>query len=130
MGEKGMGETNHSTVTAFINVINEIVNQKLATLDQAALCQVVSDDVGSGLYNLRLVTDPTTIIKDVVNDTPFSFKNGDYVYILKIKNRLDNAIIIGTQRPHNMPSSTITTTTNTTVINEGTAYRDGDAIQY
>lgn len=116
----------------FLELINSLIDQKLSNLDQAALCQIVSDDVGSNLYNVQLVSDPLTIIKDVVNDTPFSFKNGDYVYILKIKNRLDNAIIIGTQRPHTMQSTetNTTTTTNTTIINNGTTYEDGDTLQY
>lgn len=83
----------------FLEVINSMIDEKLKMLDKVEICQVVSDDDGSGTYNIKLLSDENTIIKNVVNCTSFSFTNGDYVYILKIQNKLSNSIIIGSNSP-------------------------------
>lgn len=83
----------------FLEVINSMIDEKLKMLDKVEICQVVSDDDGSGTYNIKLLSDENTIIKNVVNSTSFSFTNGDYVYILKIQNKLSNSIIIGSNSP-------------------------------
>jgi len=83
----------------FLTLLNSIIDDRLAKIDRVELCQVVSDDAGSGTYNIKLLSDDNTIVRGVVNSTPFSYSNGDYVYILKIQNKLDNAIIIGTNKP-------------------------------
>ena len=82
-----------------LEVINSMIDEKLKMLDKVEICQVVSDDDGSGTYNIKLLSDENTIIKNVVNCTSFSFTNGDYVYILKIQNKLSNSIIIGSNSP-------------------------------
>ena len=83
----------------FLDVLNSIIDDKIKKLDTVEICQVVSDDNGSGLYNVKLLSDENTIIRDVVNSTGFSFTNGDYVYLLKIRNQLSNATIIGVNSP-------------------------------
>ena len=83
----------------FLDVINSLIDAKLAMLDKFEICQIVSDDDGSGTYNIKLLSDENTIIKNVVNCTSFSFANGDYAYILKIQNKLSNSIIIGSNSP-------------------------------
>ncbi len=83
----------------FLDVINSLIDAKLAMLDKVEICQIVSDDDGSGTYNIKLLSDENTIIRNVVNCTSFSFTNGDYAYILKIQNKLSNSIIIGSNSP-------------------------------
>ena len=83
----------------FLEVINSIIDDRLAGLDKVEICQIVSDDDGSGTYDIKLLSDEETVIRDVVNCTDFSFTNGEYAYIIKIKNKLSNSIIIGSNSP-------------------------------
>lgn len=87
------------TVKEFLDVINSIIDDRLAGLDKVEICQIVSNDDGSGTYNIKLLSDENTIVKNVVNCTDFSFANGDYAYIIKIQNNLSNSIIIGSNSP-------------------------------
>ena len=90
----------------FLKVINSIIDDRLANLDRTEICQVVSMDNSSGLYDVKLVSDTNVVIKNVVNCTDFSFTSGDYVYVIKIHNNLSNAIIIGTNSPKMTQQST------------------------
>lgn len=87
------------TVKEFLDVINSIIDDRLAGLDKVEICQIVSNDDGSGTYSIKLLSDENTIIRNVVNCTDFSFTNGDYAYIIKIQNNLSNSIIIGSNSP-------------------------------
>ena len=87
------------TVAGFYQLINNLIDEKLSKQDKIEICQIVSDDNGSGKYNIRLLSGENTIIHDVVSSRKTSFKNGDYAYILKIHNKLSNAIIIGSNTP-------------------------------
>lgn len=88
------------TVASFYQLINNLIDAKLSKVDHLEICQIVSDDNGSGKYNIKLLSGENTIVHDVVTSRKTSFKNGDYVYILKIHNNLSNSIIIGGNSPH------------------------------
>ena len=117
----------------FLEIINDLINQRIRSLSKVILCQIVSDDVGSGLYNVR-VNDgegrPSVMYKDILNSTPFSFKNGDSAYLLIIDGDMTNAVIISPQKPKPTNSTQENVVNNTTVINNGTSYEDGDTLQY
>lgn len=117
-------------VMDFINIISDMINSKLASLDQTDNCQIVSNDNGSGVYDIKVWSDTgEEIIHNVVNASGYSFKNGDNAIILKIKGDLHNSIILGGNNP-NTNSTSGTTINNTTIINEGEEWRDGDIIHY
>ena len=78
----------------FLELINEIVDQKLESMDRVVSCQICSNDDGTDIYSIKLLSDPNTRIDGVINCSKFSFKSGDFAYILKIKNDLANCFII------------------------------------
>lgn len=92
----------------FLKIINDMIKDKLDKMDRTEICEVVSMDNGSGLYDVKTVSDSgeITIIRDVVNCTDFSFTNGDFVHVIRIQNSLSNAIIIGTNSPKMTQQST------------------------
>ena len=90
---------NQDVIKQFLELVKTLIDQKLSSRDQIEICQIVSDDDGSGKYNIKLLSGEDTIIHDVVSSRRTSFKNGDYAYILKIQNKLSNAIIIGGNAP-------------------------------
>lgn len=90
-----MSKQNNQSTEDFLNLINSLIDDRMANLDRVELCRVVSNDDGSGTYNLKLVSDDNTVVEGVVNSSPFSYSIGDYVYVLKIQNKMSNAIIIG-----------------------------------
>ena len=117
----------------FLELINSLINQRISSLSKVILCQIVSDDVGSGLYNVRIDDTedrPSVMYKDILNSTPCSFKNGDSAYLLIIGGDMTNAVIIAPQKPKPTNSAQENTVNNTTIINNGTSYEDGDTLQY
>lgn len=90
----------NNNATDFLDLINSMIEDKLSKMDQVDICQIVSNDNGTNRYNIKLISDGNTIIHDVINCSRFSFSAGDYAYILKIKNQLNNAIIIGANNPN------------------------------
>lgn len=91
---------NNNNATDFLDLINSMIEDKLSKMDQVDICQIVSNDNGTNRYNIKLISDGDTVIHDVINCSKFSFSAGDYAYILKIKNQLNNAIIIGANNPN------------------------------
>lgn len=91
---------NNNNATDFLDLINSMIEDKLSKMDQVEICQIVSNDNGTNRYNIKLISDGDTVIHDVINCSKFSFSAGDYAYILKIKNQLNNAIIIGANNPN------------------------------
>lgn len=90
----------NNNATDFLDLINSMIEDKLSKMDQVDICQIVSNDNGTNRYNIKLISDGDTVIHDVINCSKFSFSAGDYAYILKIKNQLNNAIIIGANNPN------------------------------
>ena len=121
------------TIVEFLDLINDLIDKRTSSLSKVILCQIVSDDVGSGLYNVRINDTedrPSVMYKDILNSTPFSFKNGDSAYLLIIDGDMTNAVIIAPQKPKPTNSAQENVVNNTTIINNGTSYEDGDTIQY
>ena len=94
-----MDINNSNLPKEFLDIINSIIDDRLAQIDRTEICQVVSDDKGTGTYDVKLISDANVVIRNVVNCTDFSFTNGDYVYVLLRQNNLSNAIIIGMNSP-------------------------------
>lgn len=117
-------------VMDFVDQIRRMIEDRVASLDQTDNCQILSNDNGSGLYDIKVWTSTgEEIVHDVVNASGYSFKNGDNAIILKIKGDLHNSIILGGNNP-NTNGTSGTTINNTTIVNEGEEWRDGDIIHY
>ena len=117
-------------VMDFVDQIRRMIEDRVASLDQTDNCQILSNNNGSGLYDIKVWTSTgEEIVHDVVNASGYSFKNGDNAIILKIKGDLHNSIILGGNNP-NTNGTSGTTINNTTIVNEGEEWRDGDIIHY
>ncbi len=82
-----------------VKTVRDIIQQELSTRGQTVLCQVVAktDDKH---YNVYVVPDESEIIQNVLNTTRLDFKEGDYVYIYKINNQLNNSFIMSAVNPY------------------------------
>ena len=82
-----------------VNVIRDVIQQELSKKGQTILCQVVNktDDKH---YDVYVVPDESEVVKNVLNTTRFDFKEGDYVYIYKINNQLNNSFIMSAVDPY------------------------------
>ena len=79
-------------VSELVDIIRDIVRQELSGLDQTVLCKIKKKN-SEDHYDVTIVPDDKTIVKNVVNMTKFELKEGDYVYVYKINNQLSNSFI-------------------------------------
>ena len=75
-----------------VDVIRDLIQQELSKRDSTTLCEVV-EKVSDDHYNLCTVSDPDTILHNVVNMTKFELKIGDFVYIYNLNGQLNNSFI-------------------------------------
>ena len=75
-----------------VDIIREVIKQELNKIDTTVLCQIEAIK-GNDRYDVSIVPDNSTFIRNVVNMTKFDLQVGDYVYIYKIKNQLSNSFI-------------------------------------
>lgn len=75
-----------------VDVIREVIKQELSKTDSTILCQIKAkkDD---DHYDVSIVPDDQTLLRNVTNMTKFDLEVGDYVYVYKIKNQLNNCFI-------------------------------------
>ena len=86
-----MGSEDKAAVQ-MVSMIKEIVSQEMDKRDSTILCRV-EEQVDEFHYNLTIVPDSSSIVRDVPNMTIFKLKQGDYVYVYKINNQLSNCFI-------------------------------------
>ena len=75
-----------------VDIIRDVVRQELNKIDSTILCQVKAIK-GEDHYDVAIVPDDQTYLRNVVNMTKFDLEVGDYVYVYKIKNQLGNCFI-------------------------------------
>ena len=75
-----------------VELIKEIVSQETSKLDSTILCQV-EEQVDEYHFNLTIVPDNSSVIRNVPNMTIFKLQQGDYVYVYKVNNQLSNCFI-------------------------------------
>ena len=90
----------NQAVNELVDIIRDIVRQEIAGLDTTVLCQVKSKK-GEDHYDVTIVPDDKTIVRNVVNMTKFDLEVGDYVYVFKINNQLSNSFICYKVTPYN-----------------------------
>lgn len=75
-----------------VDIIREIVRQEISNVGSTILCQVKAkkDDYH---YDVSIVPDDQTLVRNVANMTRFDLEEGDYVYVYKINNQLNNCFI-------------------------------------
>lgn len=75
-----------------VDIIRDIAQQEIAKRGSVILCQV-EEQKDEYHYDLTIVPDKSNIIHNVSNMTRFELSRGDYVYIYKVGNQLNNAFI-------------------------------------
>ena len=90
-----MGEKKNPTTAAagMVDLIRELIQQELVKEDDTATCRIMACNP-DGTYDITILPDMITVISSVKSISPENLKQGDYAYIYKFKNRLNNAIII------------------------------------
>ena len=84
---------NETGVNEFVDLIREIVRQELKHSDSTILCRVEHkrDDTH---FDLSIVPNDTqALLRNIANQTRFDIAVGDYVYVYKINNQLNNCFI-------------------------------------
>ena len=90
-----MGEKKNPTTAAagMVDLIRELIQQELVKEDDTATCRIMACNP-DGTYDITILPDMITVISSVKSISLENLKQGDYAYIYKFKNRLNNAIII------------------------------------
>lgn len=81
------------TVSNFVDIIKEMIQDEINKQDNTILCKVASVN-NDGSYNVYILPDESTVINSIPALTDFDLQQGDYVYIYKIRNQLNNSFII------------------------------------
>ena len=90
---------NEKAANELVDIIRDIVLRELDKRDSTSLCYVTEqkDDLH---FNVYVVPDEDTVIENVLNSSGLQIKVGDYVYIYKINNKLNNSFIISKVTPY------------------------------
>ena len=86
-------DKDNKTALDLINLIKDLVTDELNKRDNTCVCQVVACNE-DGTYNIFVVPDTRTVITNVKSMSLEVIKVGDYVYVYKFQNKLNNAIIL------------------------------------
>ena len=76
-----------------VDLIRELIQQELIKEDNTATCRIMACN-SDGSYDINVLPDMVTVIRSVKSISPENLKQGDYAYIFKFKNKLNNAVII------------------------------------
>lgn len=87
-----MGKDNTPAANAMIDLIRDLIVNELAKQDTTAVCKIISSN-NDGSYNIVVFPDAITLISGVKSISPENFKAGEYAYIYKFRNKLNNAVI-------------------------------------
>lgn len=82
-----------------VDVIRDIIIRELEKRDTTVLCQVVNKK-GAKHFDVCVVPDTDTRITNVLNPSSLDIKVGDFVYVYKINNQLNNSFIVSKIMPY------------------------------
>lgn len=80
-------------IAVLVDVLKDLVREEYRTKDTTAICQVAEANE-DGTYNLYVLPDTTNAIKNIPTITPYALSEGQFCYIYKIQNNLNNCFII------------------------------------
>lgn len=81
-----------------VELIRELIREEIQNQDTTAICQIVSTNI-DGTVNIHVLPDFETVIPNIINASKYAFDSGDMAVLYKIKNKLNNAFIIGAYNP-------------------------------
>lgn len=75
-----------------VDIIRDIVREEVSKTDSTLLCRV-KNIYSENAVDVIPVSDKTLILHNIPNMTKYDLSIGDYVYIYKINNQLDNSFV-------------------------------------
>ena len=88
-----MGKNQEPIASSMVGFLRDLINEEIAKQDSTEICQITEDN-GDGTYNIVLLPDEKVILSKVKSISPEALAIGEYAYIYKFKNQLNNAIIL------------------------------------
>lgn len=82
-----------NTANKLVNLIRELTQEQLESLDQTAFCQVQSVNA-DGTVNVYILPDTENVIYNIINESRFTLSERDICVLYKIGNKLNNAFIV------------------------------------
>lgn len=82
-----------NTANKLVNLIRELTQEQLESLDQTAFCQVQSVNA-DGTVNVYILPDTENVIYNIINESRFTLSERDICVLYKIGNKLNNAFVI------------------------------------
>lgn len=76
-----------------VGLIRDLIIEELNKRDNTDVCQIYSENA-DGTFNVTIPPDDRNIVRNVKSIAPDDLVQGDYAYIFKIKNKLNNSIIL------------------------------------
>lgn len=77
----------------FLDIIKDLIKNEIAQTDATILCRIVEANQ-DGTFNASIVPDNTTTIRNIKSVCSETLEQGDYVYVYKFNNQLNNAVIL------------------------------------
>lgn len=81
-----------------VDIIRDIVDQKLNERDQTVTCMVESVNE-NGTLNVFVLPDMQTVVSNIINESRYDFKPGDYALLYLIKGRASNSFVVCKYNP-------------------------------
>ena len=82
-----------SDATQFIQVVNELITNRLTAIDRTTLCIIesVNED---GTVNVYIPPDNSNVFHDIINESKYTLKQGDKALLYLVGGRTYNSFII------------------------------------
>lgn len=90
-----------SAANELVDLVKELVSQELEKRDTVMVYTVYSVNEANGTYNLYLDTElrldgsQPSLITNIPNSTSMTYRPGDHVYVMRVRNQIAQAFIIG-----------------------------------
>ena len=82
-----------NAANSLVGLIRDLINEELDKRDSTVVCQIASINA-DGTYNITIPPDDRNIASNIKSISPETLNVGDYAYLLKIQNKLNNSIIL------------------------------------
>lgn len=76
-----------------LDLIKNIVTDAISKTDSSCVCYINSKNE-DGTYNVFLLPDMSTVIRNIRNESKYEFEQGDYALLYKIRGQVSNSFIM------------------------------------
>lgn len=87
-----------SSANNFINLLRDMIREELNKRDSTSVC--VIDSVNpDGTLNIYILPDRSTLFKNILNASKYTFAAGEVGVLYKIRNQINNSFVIAKYKP-------------------------------